>query len=136
MICALEPGAGRAIGRERLADLGHGFVTQLQHRSRRPAHDPAHCHHHREAALLRRADRGGDELGIKRSDMDPPYRQSPQFKEMLRRLVNGRSQFRSHPGMECGSGLSVGHCGYWPTDRRRRGHLGGALNTAMGGWEH
>ncbi len=29
-----------------------------------------------------------NELGIKRSDTNPPYYQSPQFKEMLRRLVN------------------------------------------------
>jgi membrane-bound lytic murein transglycosylase B len=34
------------------------------------------------------------------------------------RPSSGGSQFRRPPGMERCSGLSAGHCGYWPTDRR------------------
>jgi hypothetical protein len=49
-------------------------------------------------------------------------------------IPTGRSQSRRAPGIECGSRLSAGYCGYWPTDRRRRGHLGGALRrTAVRG---
>src|SRR5258707_314258 len=45
------------------------------------------------------------------------------------RIPARRSQFCSHPGMECCPGLSAGHRGYWPTDRWRRE----ALNTAPQG---
>jgi Transglycosylase SLT domain len=43
----------------------------------------------------------------------------------------GEPNFCRPSSMECGYGLSAGHCGYRPTDRRRRGHLGGALRTAF-----
>jgi hypothetical protein len=53
MISALNSGAGRALGRQRLADLGHELVARVQHRSRRPLHDPTHRHDHGESVLLR-----------------------------------------------------------------------------------
>jgi hypothetical protein len=34
--------------------------------------------------------------------------------------------------VECCSGLSAGHCDYWPADRRRIGHLDRALKGYSG----
>jgi hypothetical protein len=33
--------------------------------------------------------------------------------------------------LECCSGLSAGHRGYWPTDRRRRGQFGEPFTLAV-----
>ena len=49
----------------------------------------------------------------------------------------GEANFAALQAWNAGSRLSAGYCGYWPTDRRRRGHLGGALRrTAVRGGRH
>src|SRR6516165_4111764 len=53
MKSTLEPGAGGAISRQRLAHLGYGFTAWVQHRARGPLHDSAHRNDHGKPAVLR-----------------------------------------------------------------------------------
>ncbi len=66
----------------------------------------------------------------RRAVLDGKFPQSPWLERGCG-IPARRSQFRSYPGMECCSGLSTGHCAYWPTDRRRRGHLWQALKGCI-----